>query len=73
MEMKWSASHTGLFTPGERALGAHCIGGCVDPRAGMDMKGLTDRVYYVEMSYSESFSLSLLFHEYYTKSSNIFI
>jgi hypothetical protein len=24
------------FTPGERAPGTHCIGGCVGPRAGLD-------------------------------------
>jgi hypothetical protein len=33
---EWSASHPGRFTPAERASGTHCIGGSVDPRAGMD-------------------------------------
>jgi hypothetical protein len=25
-----------LHAPAERAAGTHCIGGCVDPRAGLD-------------------------------------
>jgi hypothetical protein len=33
---KWSASRPCHFTPGERALGTHWIGGWVDPRAGVD-------------------------------------
>jgi hypothetical protein len=33
---KWSASHSGRFTPGERAPGAHWIGGWVGPKAGLD-------------------------------------
>jgi hypothetical protein len=33
---EWSASHTGCFTPRERASGAHLIGGWVGPRAGPD-------------------------------------
>jgi hypothetical protein len=33
---EWSASRPGRFTPGERALGTHWIGGCVGPRAGLD-------------------------------------
>jgi hypothetical protein len=33
---EWSALRPGRFTPGERALGTHCIGGPVDPRAGLD-------------------------------------
>jgi hypothetical protein len=33
---EWSASRTGLFTPGERAPSTHWIGGWVDPRAGLD-------------------------------------
>jgi hypothetical protein len=33
---EWSASRPGLFTVGERAPGAHWIGGWVDPRAGLD-------------------------------------
>jgi hypothetical protein len=32
----WSASRPGRITPGEKAPGAHCIGGWVDPRAGLD-------------------------------------
>jgi hypothetical protein len=32
----WSASRPVRFTPGERAPGAHRIGGWVDPRAGLD-------------------------------------
>jgi hypothetical protein len=31
-----SASRPGRFTPGERAAGAHWIGGWVGPRAGLD-------------------------------------
>jgi hypothetical protein len=30
---EWSASRPGRFTPRERALGTHCIGGWVCPRA----------------------------------------
>jgi hypothetical protein len=33
---EWSAPRPGCFTPRERALGTHWIGGWVDPRAGMD-------------------------------------
>jgi hypothetical protein len=33
---EWSASHPGLFTPGERAPGTHWIEGWMDPRAGLD-------------------------------------
>jgi hypothetical protein len=33
---EWTASRPGRFTPGERAPGAHCIGGWVNPRAGVD-------------------------------------
>jgi hypothetical protein len=33
---EWSTSRPGRFTPGERAPGAHWIGGCVDLRAGLD-------------------------------------
>jgi hypothetical protein len=33
---EWSASRPGRFTPGERGPGTHCIGGWVDPRAGLD-------------------------------------
>jgi hypothetical protein len=33
---EWSASRPGRFTPGERALGTHWIGGRVNPRAGLD-------------------------------------
>jgi hypothetical protein len=33
---EWSASRPGPFTPGERALGTHWIGGWVGPRAGLD-------------------------------------
>jgi hypothetical protein len=33
---EWSASRPDRFTPGERALGTHWIGGWVDPRAGLD-------------------------------------
>jgi hypothetical protein len=36
VEREWSASRPGRFTPGEIALGTHCIGGWVDPRAGLD-------------------------------------
>jgi hypothetical protein len=31
-----SASRSGRTTTGERAPGTHWIGGCVDPRAGLD-------------------------------------
>jgi hypothetical protein len=33
---EWSASRPCHFTPGERALSTHCIGGWVGPRAGLD-------------------------------------
>jgi hypothetical protein len=33
---EWSTSRPGRFTPGERAPGTHWIGGCVDPRAGLN-------------------------------------
>jgi hypothetical protein len=33
---EWSASRPSRFTPGERAPGTHCIGCCVDHRAGLD-------------------------------------
>jgi hypothetical protein len=33
---EWSASRPSRFTPGERARGAHWIGGPVGPRAGLD-------------------------------------
>jgi hypothetical protein len=33
---EWSASRPGRFTPGQRAPGAHWIGGWVDLRAGLD-------------------------------------
>jgi hypothetical protein len=33
---EWSASRSGRFTPGERTLGTHCIGGWVNPRVGLD-------------------------------------
>jgi hypothetical protein len=33
---EWSAKRSGRFTPGERAPGAHSIGGWVGPRAGLD-------------------------------------
>jgi hypothetical protein len=33
---EWSASRPGRFTPEERALGIHWIGGWMDPRAGLD-------------------------------------
>jgi hypothetical protein len=33
---EWPASWPGRFTPGEKASGTHCIGGLVDPRAGLD-------------------------------------
>jgi hypothetical protein len=33
---EWSASRPGRFTPRKRAPGTHGIGGCVDPRAGLD-------------------------------------
>jgi hypothetical protein len=38
VEGEWSVSRTGRFTPGIRAL-THCIGGWVDPRAGLDDLG----------------------------------
>jgi hypothetical protein len=33
---KWSASRPCRFTPGERAVGSHWIGGWVDIRASLD-------------------------------------
>jgi hypothetical protein len=33
---EWSASRSGRFTPRERALGTHWIGGWMDPRTGLD-------------------------------------
>jgi hypothetical protein len=33
---EWSASPSGRFTPGERALGTHWIGGWVDPKASLE-------------------------------------
>jgi hypothetical protein len=33
---EWSASRPGRFTPGERALSTHWIGGWVGPTAGLD-------------------------------------
>jgi hypothetical protein len=33
---EWSASRPGCSTPEEKAIGAHWIGGCMDPRAGLD-------------------------------------
>jgi hypothetical protein len=33
---EWLASGPCRFTPGERASSTHSIGGCVDPRAGLD-------------------------------------
>jgi hypothetical protein len=33
---EWSASRSGRFTPGYRTPGTYCIGGWVDPRAGLD-------------------------------------
>jgi hypothetical protein len=33
---EWSASRPCRFTPGERTLGTHWIGGWVGPRAGLD-------------------------------------
>jgi hypothetical protein len=32
---EWVVLRPGPFTPEERAAGAHCIGGCVDSRAGL--------------------------------------
>jgi hypothetical protein len=32
----WTASRPSRFTLGERAPGTHWIGGCTDPRAGLD-------------------------------------
>jgi hypothetical protein len=34
---EWSASHPGHFTPRERIHGTHWIGGCVGPRAVLDV------------------------------------
>jgi hypothetical protein len=36
MEIKWSASRPGRFTPGGRAPGTHSIEHWVDPRADVD-------------------------------------
>jgi hypothetical protein len=33
---EWSVSCPGRFIPGERAPGAHFVGGWVNPRAGLD-------------------------------------
>jgi hypothetical protein len=33
---EWSASRLGRFRPGKSAPGTHLIGGCVDPRTGLD-------------------------------------
>jgi hypothetical protein len=33
---EWSASRPGRFTSEGRAPGIHCIGGWVNPRAGLD-------------------------------------
>jgi hypothetical protein len=33
---EWSAPRPGRFTAGERALGTHWIGGCVDPTSSLD-------------------------------------
>jgi hypothetical protein len=33
---QWSVSRPSRFTPGEIALGTHCIGGWVGPRAGLE-------------------------------------
>jgi hypothetical protein len=33
---EWSASRPGRFTPTDIALGIHCIGCWMDPRAGLD-------------------------------------
>jgi hypothetical protein len=33
---EWSVSHPCRFNPREGAPGTHWIGGCVDPRAGLD-------------------------------------
>jgi hypothetical protein len=33
---EWLASRFCYFTPGKTAAGASCIGGWVDPRAGLD-------------------------------------
>jgi hypothetical protein len=36
VEGEWLAPRPSRFTPRERALGTHWIGGWVDPRAGLD-------------------------------------
>jgi hypothetical protein len=36
-ECEWSASLSGHFTPEEKALGTHWIGGWVGPRASLDV------------------------------------
>jgi hypothetical protein len=33
---EWSASRSCRFTPGERALSTHCIGGWLGPRFSLD-------------------------------------
>jgi hypothetical protein len=33
---EWSASRPGCFTPGEIVPRTHCMGGWVDPRAGLN-------------------------------------
>jgi hypothetical protein len=33
---KWSASHPGCFTPGKEPPDTHCVGGWVDPKAGLE-------------------------------------
>jgi hypothetical protein len=33
---EWSATHSGRFTPGERAHGTHYIGDWVGPRTSLD-------------------------------------
>jgi hypothetical protein len=35
---EWSTSHPCCFTPGETALGTHCVGGWVGRRAGLDTR-----------------------------------
>jgi hypothetical protein len=36
---EWLASRPGRFTPREKAPGTHWIGGCVGPRAVLDIGG----------------------------------
>jgi hypothetical protein len=33
---EWSDSRPGRFPPGEKAPSTYCVGGCVDPMAGLD-------------------------------------